>query len=179
MTRLQLLRTIVSTAGILIAVNAFVSILEWSSSHDFPAAPQLIRVAATLPMFWFVVGLLLFKSPELLIRWTLTEKHRPNGGSNFQIKAIEFTMMRLLGLFLLSQAAIALAHFLTFDFEFRVKLQQSQFWIELPYQSRYFISSAAGIVVKTTVGICLLLGVHQKRQMIAYARSWGRTWKSD
>jgi hypothetical protein len=154
MTRLQLLLMLVRAAGILIAVNAVVAMFQWLANHHGFDLPLHILAARMLPVFWLCFGVLLICETQFFVR----RLSKDASGSSFQIKSFEHVAMRLLGIYLLSQAAADAAHVAVHQFEYLTHLGRLKTWFELPSQD--FVS-VIGALTKTRsdYSCCSALGV--------------------
>jgi hypothetical protein len=123
-----------------------------------------------LQVFWFCVGVLLICQAGFFIG----RLSRVGSDSGFLIKTVEHVAMRLLGIYLLSQAAADVALVAVQHFEYLVNVGRFKTWFELPRQDA---ASAIGALTKTTFGLFLLFGVRRAQRSANWLRKAGRTWK--
>jgi hypothetical protein len=175
MARLELLRLIVRSAGVVIAIQSLIASVLWFSNHLITNTSWPVSTAAMLPIFWFATGLLLITNPIGIIGLLRRRSSEKGHDSFFQIKTVDYIVVRLLGLYLLAQAACDVSDIIPYQLE-HLRIGALRFWFEKP--TTHFVG-IHGALTKTIFGLWLLIDTRNVQRILRWARTAGRTWKLD
>jgi hypothetical protein len=177
MTGKQLIFVAVRFVGVLVLVQALVAASQFIAALGSIAWHPWSWWIGLLISIWILASVLMVAFPKGAARKIAAERLPSDQLIDWDQRVIEGIGLRLLGLYLLVQAAAETAHIGLYQVALQMYLRGSaSVWVE---PSPSGMISAASASIKTGAGAYLIVGTQRVRDAIHWVRTAGRDWEFD